>query len=149
MFNIAGNLSPPLTVLELPFSHRLPRLSSGPNMLCHYIPEEKKRKSPEAGRDSDSVWVTKLGRAFYPLSVCRNKITYMAELLNCCYLFETPPLWDALGCMEICFAALGNQPHHPSPFPYPQPEPGVAVLQTHSRAQNLGVPGTEQTRVLK
>lgn len=51
MFNITGNLSPPLTVLELPFSHRLPRLSSGPNMLSHYVLERgKKKKSQEVGR---------------------------------------------------------------------------------------------------
>lgn len=67
MFNITGNLSPPLTVLELPFSRRLPRLSSGPNMLSHYVLEgEKEKKSQEVGRVGFSVSATKPGKDFFP-----------------------------------------------------------------------------------
>lgn len=66
MFNITGNLSPPLTILELPFSHRLPRLSPGSNMLSRYVLEgEKRKKSQEVGRVTYSVSATKPGRDFF------------------------------------------------------------------------------------
>lgn len=128
MFNIAGNLSPPLTVLELPFSRRLQHLSSGPNMLSHYTLEEKKKKTQEVGRDSGCLDY-KARWGFFPLSVCRNKMTRRAEVLNCCFsgvTFLKHPfsnlcemLLDVWRCALLCWVASLVTPL----LPHPQPEP--------------------------
>lgn len=112
MFNITGNLSPPLTILELPFSHRLPRLSSGPNVLSHYVLEgrKKKKKSQEIRESQLLCFSYKARKRFFPFSICRNKMTHTVELLNCSFSGVTSfihPFYNVCEMLlDICNFAL-------------------------------------------
>lgn len=129
MFNITGNLSPPLIILELPFSRRLPRLSSGPNTLSHYVLEGGKKEKPRSRESQLLCFSYEAGWGFFPFSVCRNKMTHMAELLNCSFLgvtsFKRPFYNICKMLLNICRLALlcWVTTLIPTLIPHYQPEP--------------------------
>lgn len=147
MFNIAGNLSPPLTVSELPFSPRLPRLCSGPNTLSRYVLEGKNRKAK--GRERQQLCLAyKARQGFSPFQFADMK--YLSGQSSWTADFQGLPLrstpspasGDALGCVRCALPCWVTSLTAPLPPPHPQPEPARPFCtQKHKR---VGGAGTER-----